>query len=790
MKKVGSSILLGLTAALIAAPINAQSTPRPEYQTAIAGFGNTLAIVDNLVLVGEPANQARPGIVYVYAKSGGQWTEVSQLTASNADLADGFGTALSPAGDHLLISSTSGVYHFHRSGDTWRELGMVTAAGAIPSDGFGSAIAASGNYALIGAPGANEGTGSVYLFQFSGGDWNEVAKVDAPAAEGPQVFGATLAFDGELAVVGAPLRNARTGGVFVYRVGMNSLDFAGAIEADDVGNNAQFGSVVWTGMGMVAASAPNAQQGRGTVRMFRETEGEWAESARVSAFDPTPRSGFGSSMAMTDNALMIGASGANGSGVVYHFDMVGGELTGSNKIMAPEGMGGRASFGGSMAASGNLVAVAATGANGRAGQVVVYDNGLASMASATLESAPDGWESISGGEIRCEDGNASAWDCSEVDLVSFVSVADLGGQRGISTNDNWGWTDPDSGKEYALVGMTDRASFVDISDPFNPRVVGILMMPEGARPSAWRDIKTYKNHAYIVSDNAGDHGVQVFDLTKLRDHTSGDMVTFEDDANYKGISSAHNIVINEESGFAYSVGSSSGGESCGGGLHMIDIRDPKNPTFAGCFSDPQTGRASTGYSHDAQCVMYRGPDSDYEGAEICLGANETALSIADVSDKSNPVAISRAAYPNPGYTHQGWLTDDHRFFFMNDELDELNGTADHTRTIIWDISDLDDPQLVAEHMGTQESSDHNLYITGNLMYQSNYKSGLRILDVTDPANPVEVAYFDTVAAGDNSAGMGGSWSNYPFFESGMVIVTSGSEGLFVVRPTVRRTVFE
>ncbi|MDX1746555.1 MAG: choice-of-anchor B family protein, partial [Halobacteriales archaeon] len=218
----------------------------------------------------------------------------------------------------------------------------------------------------------------------------------------------------------------------------------------------------------------------------------------------------------------------------------------------------------------------------------------------------------------------------------------------------------------------------------------------------------------------------------------------------------------------------------------------------GCFSDPQTGRSGTGYTHDAQCVTYRGPDADYQGREICFGANETALSIADVTAKDSTVAIANAAYPHVGYSHQGWLTEDHRFFYMNDELDEIaywrspetmQGGASKTRTLVWDVTDLDDPQLVAEHLGVEESSDHNLYVVGDLMYQSNYMSGLRILDVSDPESPTEVAYFDTVPYGDNSAGMGGSWSNYPFFDNGMVIVTSGREGLFVVRPTVRRTVF-
>ena len=121
---------------------------------------------------------------------------------------------------------------------------------------------------------------------------------------------------------------------------------------------------------------------------------------------------------------------------------------------------------------------------------------------------------------------------------------------------------------------------------------------------------------------------------------------------------------------------------------------------------------------------------------------------------------------------------------MNDELDEVGRLVPSTRTLIWDISDLDDPILVKEHFSENTASDHNLYIKGNLMYQSNYNSGLRILDVSDVENPRDVAFFDTVPGAD-SPSMNGSWSNYPFFKSGIIIVTSGGEGLFVVRHRAR-----
>jgi choice-of-anchor B domain-containing protein len=106
------------------------------------------------------------------------------------------------------------------------------------------------------------------------------------------------------------------------------------------------------------------------------------------------------------------------------------------------------------------------------------------------------------------------------------------------------------------------------------------------------------------------------------------------------------------------VGNSAGGETCGGALHMIDIRDPARPVFAGCHADPATGNARTGYTHDAQCVTYHGPDARYTGKQVCFNASETAVGIADVTDKKAPRPIGVAAYPNTSYAHQGWLTDD------------------------------------------------------------------------------------------------------------------------------------
>ena len=394
-----------------------------------------------------------------------------------------------------------------------------------------------------------------------------------------------------------------------------------------------------------------------------------------------------------------------------------------------------------------------------------------------VEPPVDTAPAIPGGFRACSDGVAGDFPCSGMDLMSKLTLLEIGLTEG-SVNDVWGWTDPETGTEWALVGHSQGTSFVSLDDPERPVHAGVLPLTGGAAPSIWRDIKVYGNHAFIVADGAGPHGMQVFDLTRLRS-VSDPPETFVPTATYDRIHSAHNIVVNTESGFAYAVGANGGSDTCGGGLHMIDIREPASPEFAGCFADESTGRGGTGYVHDAVCVVYRGPDAEHRGREICFGSNETALSIADVSDKTSPVALASATYPDVAYSHQGWLDEEHEYLYMNDEFDEYD--KGRTRTVIWDIKDLDDPVVAAEFEHSTAVSDHNLYVVGNLMYQSNYAGGLRVVDISDRENPKEVAFFDTEPDAADEPGLWGSWSNYPFFASGVIPVSSMGGGVVFVR---------
>jgi len=381
------------------------------------------------------------------------------------------------------------------------------------------------------------------------------------------------------------------------------------------------------------------------------------------------------------------------------------------------------------------------------------------------EPGPDNMNpepSVQNGIMPCVNGMAGIYPCNGYDFLGQLTLQQFGGNSG---NDSWGWADPDTGKEYAIMGLDSGTAFVDISGD-TPIHLGNL--PTATQSSPWRDIKVYQNHAFIVSEAQG-HGMQVFDLTRLR-NVADPPQNFDADANYTEFGNAHNIVINEETGFAYPVGS----DTFNGGAHFVDIRNPKNPIAAG-------GHSTNGYTHDAQVITYNGPDADYTGSEIYLGSNEDRVAIIDVTDKDNPVEISTITYANTVYTHQGWFTEDHRYFILGDELDESR-LGFKSRTLIFDFTDLDNPILHHTYLGPTSAIDHNGYVLGNQFFLANYTAGLRVLDISniESKNVVEEGFFDTFPDNDN-ADFSGVWSVYPYLPSGKIVVSDINNGLFIIR---------
>lgn len=344
-----------------------------------------------------------------------------------------------------------------------------------------------------------------------------------------------------------------------------------------------------------------------------------------------------------------------------------------------------------------------------------------------------------------------------VTLYDWLDLTELSASWG---NDCWGYVSP-AGREYALMGLNDRLTVVEITNPTSPVIVGSITHAS----STWSDVKTYGSHCYVVNETGG--GLDVIDLTNI--DAAANRISLVQRVTAGGLATSHNVAINTDSGYLYLAGSNLNG----GAPVVYSLADPANPVEAGRWQEQ-----SKAYHHDAQIVTYTaGP---YAGREILFGfSEERGVDILDVTDKSNITLLSRQPYPGVSYCHQGWTTPDHRYLYVDDETDELFGQTPTTRTLIFDIADLSNPQLVGSFTTGLPSIDHNLYVHGCTVFEANYSSGLRIVNISDPANPVEVGYFDTYPD-NNVVDFVGAWSTYPYFPSGTVIVSDIDRGLFIL----------
>lgn len=373
--------------------------------------------------------------------------------------------------------------------------------------------------------------------------------------------------------------------------------------------------------------------------------------------------------------------------------------------------------------------------------------------------------------VECTDGMAGPYPCAGVDMLGRVSFSDMGGRSG-----NAVWGGVVSGREIAVAGLDNGTAFIDVSVPNCPVVLGFL--PSTTGRNGTRDVKVYGTYALAVAE-IQNHGLQIFDMSSLpsRSEAAGASNMVEPTATFKGSSEvpvgvSHNVVVNEERKMVYLAGDA----GCNRSVHMVDFSDPMNAKSLGCIDLP-------GQVHDAQCLVYHGPDTDYQDHEICVTYNgNDAISVVDVQDKSAVKVISTAAYMNGAYSHQGWFNDAHTHIALGDELDEGRNRSP-TRTFIMDMTDLDKPVPVAQYDAKTMATDHNEYVVGNFLYQANYAAGLRILDISQmPEGKLrEVAYFDTMPNSDGSE-MYGAWTAYPFFKSGIVLVQTQDSGLYILKP--------
>ena len=299
-------------------------------------------------------------------------------------------------------------------------------------------------------------------------------------------------------------------------------------------------------------------------------------------------------------------------------------------------------------------------------------------------------------------------------------------------NDCWGYTAPD-GREYALLGVLNGTSIIDITDTDSLNEIAFI----SSNNSGWKDIKTYQNYAYVVNETGG--GLQIIDLSNLP--ASASLAN-----TYNGISTSHNIYIDKINGILFSEGGASDP------VIVISLADPVNPTQLSTLGVE---------CHD----IY-----ELNGILYVSEGNNGSIGIYDVSQPGSPSLLHRHFIPSAGYIHNAWATEDGNYLMTTEETSG--------KTIkLWDISDFNNITLTDGILGPN-SLAHNVHIKGNYSYVSHYRDGLRIYDISNPDSIFEAGYYDTYPGSGTQ--FAGAWGAFPFFQSGKILISDRSTGLYIV----------
>lgn len=302
----------------------------------------------------------------------------------------------------------------------------------------------------------------------------------------------------------------------------------------------------------------------------------------------------------------------------------------------------------------------------------------------------------------------------------------IDGHHSAGYNDCWGYIAPD-GREYAILGVKDGTSIVDITDAANASEVAFIP----STFSTWKDIKTYQNYAYAVNENG--MGLQIIDLSNLPAFAT--LV-----ATFNGFSSMHNIFIDENSGILYASPGSGSDPAI-----AYSLANPVAPVQLSTFGI---------HNHDAYArnnIVYL--SEGWDGS----------FSIYDLSTPTSPSLLARLNIPSAGYVHNAWTTEDGNYLMTTEET---NG-----KTVkFWNIQNLGNITLESEYLATPGGIAHNAHIKGSYAYLSHYGDGLRILDISNPSSISEIGFYDTQSA----------WGAWPYFNSGKILISDIQNGLYVV----------
>ncbi|TQV89827.1 choice-of-anchor B family protein [Aliikangiella coralliicola] len=396
-------------------------------------------------------------------------------------------------------------------------------------------------------------------------------------------------------------------------------------------------------------------------------------------------------------------------------------------------------------------------------------------------------------DVACVNGSAGNFPCQNVDLVSHFPLSSFSSNPN-SGNDIWGHVDLNTGKEYAIMGVQNGAAVIDLSNPESPVEVGTV----SGSSATWRDIKVYqyfdetnrlwRAYAYVTVDGAQD-GVTIIDLNNLPNSISlverNNSVGNAHNVYISNVDHSLNIKLEDAEPLLQLVGAS----NFSGSFHSYAL---DNPTTIQVKSNQSS---FNGYTHDGASVLINDSrmNSDcFNATQNCtvfVDFNEKEMVLWDITNPTDTRKLSEIGYNDVPlanqYIHSGWVTEDKRFILLHDEFDENRGGLNST-VRIFQIDNLRSPVKVGQWTGPTRAIDHNGFVRGNRYYMSNYERGMTILDITDPANPTEIGYFDTFPSSDN-ASFNGAWGVYPYLPSGLILASDINSGLYVLRDKTQST---
>jgi choice-of-anchor B domain-containing protein len=387
---------------------------------------------------------------------------------------------------------------------------------------------------------------------------------------------------------------------------------------------------------------------------------------------------------------------------------------------------------------------------------------------------------------NCDNGSAAGFPCENVSLLSHLALSEFPSSPNAG-NDIWGHIDLNTGKEYAIIGLSNAISVVDVSEPESPVIVGSI----SGQATSWRDIKVWQYfdsnanrwqaYAYATADNVSE-GLTIINLSSLPQSIS--LVTRQTlDA------SAHNVYIsNVDYGLNIALTGTepllhvAGSSRSNGAFRTYSLLNPESLSL----QYQMAGASRNDYTHDTSSLLITDSRAQTDcvnstdiGCNVLLDFNENTLRIWDHSIANQAVELSSSNYPLAEYTHSGWWTEDKQFVIVHDELDEQRHNINTTLNI-FEISSLTQPSLVGTWTGPTRAIDHNGFVRGNHYFMSNYERGMTVLDITQAASPSQIGFFDTYPVSNNAA-FNGAWGVYPFLPSGIILVSDINSGLFVLR---------